>query len=62
MKNYRQICALISRYKRHSEKITVNRQMTENLTLSRQNDIILHFKNLRVGFRTLILLIKGESF
>ena len=36
--------------------------MTENLTLSRQNDIILHFKNLRVGFRTLILLIKGESF
>ena len=41
MKTYSQICALNSCDKRHSEKLTVNRQMTQNVTLNRQNDLFL---------------------
>ena len=36
-----QICALKSCDKRHSEKLTVNRQMNCNLTVKRQNDLFL---------------------
>ena len=36
-----QICALNSCDKRHSEKVTVNRQMNLNLTVNRQNDLFL---------------------
>ena len=35
---YSQICALNSCDKRHSEKLTVNREMTKNLTVNRQRD------------------------
>ena len=41
MKSYSQICALSSRYQRHSEKLTVNCQMTKKLTANRQNDLFL---------------------
>ena len=41
MKTYSQICALNSCDKRHSEKLAVNRQMTKNLIVNRQNDLFL---------------------
>ena len=41
IKTCSQICALNSCDQRHSEKLTVNRQMNWNLTVNRQNDLFL---------------------
>ena len=41
IKTYSQICALNSCDGRHSEKLTVNRQLNKNLTVNRQNDLFL---------------------
>ena len=38
MKNYSQISAFTSFYKRHSKKLNGNRQMTQNLTVKSQRN------------------------